>query len=179
MATPLPTHEIFGNMRLTGNLQVGSVTLPASSIEDANIAADASIGSDKLNHRHVVTHRQKTGADVATQTEDLYIARAAGTLRTVNVVVTTAPTGSSIGTDKKTVIDIQKGNQSTGFATMLSATITIDQTIAARQVVVGAIAGGGSYAAGDTIRVINTASGSTGTQAQGLVATLNLDEQPS
>lgn len=167
-----------GDVDIRGNLTVGGTLVPklfkppAGSITDAAVEAAAGIQATKLQHQHVFTHRQKTGADVATQTEDLFTVRAAGSVVGVDVVATTAPTGGN----KQFTVDVQKGNQSTGFATILTAVVTYDSTKANRQVVEASLIADPSYADGDTIRIVVTASGSTGSQGQGLAVTLHARE---
>lgn len=166
------------NLRLKGKLVCGSIALPEESVTDAAVATAAGIQASKLQHQRAVSHRQLTGTAVVSQTEDLYVVRGrTGLLLSLDVVVTTAPVGTGApGTDRKLTVDVQKGNQGAGFATLLTAPVTIDNTIAARQVVAGSLVANPALADGDTIRVVVTVSGTTGTQAQGLVATLNVRE---
>jgi hypothetical protein len=151
-----------------------SWTPPSNQLGDDAITTGANVRASKLEHQYRVRYSQRPGADVVTQTEDVHVVGGlTGTLEGVDVAPITAPTGG----DKKFTVDIQKGNQSTGFTTMLTAVVTIDNTIVNRQVVAGSIVGGNTLADGDILRVIVTASGSTGSQAQAVVVVLKIREK--
>src|SRR4051812_12143912 len=92
---------IDGDLKVKGALVPESISYPASGIKNANLAPDANLDPLKMQHQHVAHCRQATGADVADKTEDVYTAYAAGELVGATVYIGTAPTGTSIGTDKK------------------------------------------------------------------------------
>lgn len=153
---------------------VGPVTLPAATVADAAIAAAAKISASKLQHRHSLNYQQAAGADIATATIPLFIARKAGSILAIEVAAHTAPTGG----DKQFTVDLQAGNQSTAFATVLSAVVTYSSTQADREVEVGTISTP-ALAIADQLRLVVTASGSTGSQGQGLAITVTVDEDPN
>jgi hypothetical protein len=170
---------VDGDLRVKGTVTAAGLNLQNATITDAMIQAAANLAASKLEHQHAITYRQKTGADVVTETVDLHIARGnTGSVIGVDVVATTAPVGTGTpATDKKFTVNVLKGNQSTGFATVLTAVVTIDSTVANRQVVAASLVASPALAAGDTIRVVVTASGSTGSQGQGLVVNVNVREK--
>lgn len=134
---------------------------------------DKSIGADKVVHHFALQYFQAAGADIVTATIPLHTMLRDGELVAVEVVATTAPAGG----DKKFTVDLHKGSQAAAFATMLSAVVTYDNTKANRQVVAAALAST-LLADGDTLQVIVTTSGATGTQGQGLVVTVTIRENP-
>src|ERR1700753_768300 len=69
------------------------------------------ITAPKLQHQHAISHRQPTGMDVASKTEDLHIVfGASGVIAGVDVTATTAPvTTGAPSTDKKFTVDVQVG----------------------------------------------------------------------
>ena len=167
------TNTIDGDLRVTGRLVPATFTPPAGAVDNAAVAASAGIVATKLQHQYIVTHTQKTGADVATQTEDVHIVHGlTGTVVGVDVACSTAPTGG----DKAFTVNVHKGNQSTAFATILTGNISYSSSQANRQVVSGTLVGSPTLADGDTLRVIVTTSGSTGSQGQGLVVAITLRE---
>jgi hypothetical protein len=169
------TVTIPGNLRVGGQLVPVTIVLPANSVTDASVQTAAGIQASKVQQQYVITYRQKTGTDVASATEDTYIVHGAtGTVIGVDVVCTTAPTGGL----KQFTVDVQKGNQSTGFTTLLTAVVTYDQSKANKQVVAGTLIASPTLANDDTIRVVITASGATGSQGQGLVVVVTIREDP-
>lgn len=165
---------IEGDLRVSGQLTAGTLKPSAGSVTNASVDAAADIAATKLEHRHQFTYRQKTGTAIVSATEDVYTVHGVtGEVVAVDVVATTAPTGG----DKAFTVDVQKGNQSTAFATVLTGVVTVDNSKADRQVVAGSLVGSPSTADGDTLRVVVAASGATGTQGQGLVVTITVREK--
>ena len=112
-------------------------------------------------------------AEAFTETKPIHTCYGAtGTLLAIEAIVTTAATSP-----KQVTIDLQKGNQSTGFSSVLTAVITIDSTTAARQVKTGTFSTT-AVADGDTLQLVMTASGASGNQAQGLLVNVWLREKP-
>jgi len=152
----------------------GSVALPANTVVDGTVNASDPLGSTKTVHRHAVSSGQALGADVATQSVLIHIARAAGTLDSFEVVCDTAPTGG----DKQFTVDLHKGNASTAFATVLSSVVTMNSSDADRTIETATLSTT-TYADGDQYLLVVTASGSTGSQGDGFVATMNISENPT
>lgn len=140
---------------------------------DRDVSEFAEISADKLQHRHVVRSTQANGADVASSTELLHIAKAAGTVRSVEVRVTTAPTGG----DKQFTVDVQKASDGSGsWTSLLTGVITVDSGEADDTKIAGTLVASPSFVEGDAVRVVVAASGSTGSQGQGVAVVVNLDE---
>ena len=149
------------------------VSLPAGLIDDADVSAGAAIDADKLQHRHAISYSQVDGTDVASATQLLFIARAACTVVSVEVRPTTAPTGG----DKQFTVDIQKATDGSGsWSTLLSSVVTMSSADSDDTLEAATLIGSPTLVDGDAIRVVVTASGSTGSQGQGVNVTVNLDE---
>jgi len=151
-------------------------TFPAGALTDTNINSDADIAASKLVHRHAISYGQANGSDVITETKLLHITKAAATVQLIEVRPTTAPSGG----DKQFTVDIQKAaDGSSSWSSLLSAVITVStgSTDDTRQV--GTLIGSPTLADDEALRVVITASGATGSQGQGFVVTVNLDEEPS
>jgi hypothetical protein len=139
--------------------------------DSINVGADLS--ADKLQHRHAASVHQNDGADVASRTSLVHIAAAAGTVRRVTARATTAPDGG----DKQFTVDVQKASSGSGtWTSLLTGVITFADADSDHATKDGTLIGSPSFVEGDAIRVVVTASGSTGDQGQGVVVTVNLDE---
>jgi len=97
---------------------------------------------------------------------------ATGTLFAIEAFVETPPT-----TSRTVTIDLQKGDEDTGFVSVLSAAIEIDATVAAREIVVGSIADN-AIVAGDLLRLVIAIGGAAGEHACGLNVTVRAMEKP-
>lgn len=146
---------------LVGQTLVLTATSPALPV--AYMAAGA----------HSVTYHQDPGAAVVAETADLLIV--GGTTGKVTRVQV-ANTGALASDATNTVtIDVQKSTGGGAFATILSATLTFTNTDTLRTAKVGTISTAG-LVTGDILRIIVTVAHTTGTQAQGLVVTVNWQE---
>lgn len=163
--TTLPT-----DLRVQGNISCTTFTPPAGSITNAAVVAGAGVEYTKLVHYFPVRYQTATGTAVTAATHPIHIARASGTIVAAKAYCTVAPTGGDSVT-----IDLQKGNQSTSFATILSSTIVLNSSDANRQVNDGTLSVT-SYSADDEFQAVVTVSGTTG---QGLCVVLYLAENPA
>jgi hypothetical protein len=169
------TTNFFAIRCTTGVFSTIQITTPC--ITDAMIAVAAKISASKLQHQHALHHSQANGVDVASETKLAHIVLGAtGVVTAVQVSCAAKPTGTSAGTDKKFTVDVQVGSNGVGFTSIMTGVITIDQTIANLQVVSGALIPTPALVAGQTMRVVITASGSTGTQGQGMTVTITTNE---
>jgi hypothetical protein len=150
-----------------------SPRLPAGAIGDADIEAGADLAASKLEHEHRIPYAQADGADVAAETRIVHLVRGVSAeVIDVDVVCQTPPTG-----DHTVSVDVQKADQASGaLASILSATIDIDDTTAAYEILSGSIASA-SLDAGDALAVVVTTAGTTGSQAQGLAAAITTREK--
>lgn len=152
-----------------------TVNLPASTISNSQVSAAAAIAASKVVHRVPLIYAQADGSDVASATQLLFLASYDCTIVSVELRVTTAPTGG----DKQFTVDIQKDTDGGGsFATILSSVITVDSSNVDDTLEAGTLSTT-DLADGDALRVVVTASGSTGSQGQGLVVVVKLNEDPS
>jgi len=168
------TTRLESDLYVNGNVSMASVSLPAAAVRNANIEGNAGIEASKVVHRFPTHYRQDEGADVASKTAPVHIAAAAATVAAVKVLCVTAPTGG----DKQYTVDVKKGNQAGAYATILTGVVTINSSKANREVTSGTLSGTPTLAAGDSLQVVVTASGSTGSQGQGLLVEVILHENP-
>jgi len=166
MATTEPM-RIPGDVLIGGNLQANTMTLATSSITDANVASAAAISYLKVTHMLLADYAQDSGADVATKTNAIYCCRSASgaVVFDVAVVVDTAPTGG----DKAYTVDVKRSTGGGAFATILTGVVTVNSSSTTRSVNVASITGTTfTLVQGDILQVVVTASGSTGSQGQGV-----------
>lgn len=153
----------------------GTVSLPDGGVSNDEINAGASIDSSKLKQRPDMSYAQADGSDVVSETILTRVCRAAGTLVAIEARVTTAPTGG----DKQFTVDIQKASDGSGsWSTLLTGVITFASGDSGNTKKAGTAIGTPTTAAGDALRIVVTASGSTGSQGQGLVVTPIYEEAP-
>ena len=151
----------------------GPTSFPDGSITNTKVAASADIAANKLQHRHAISHSQKDGTDVVSETIMLYIARASGTLARFVVRPRLVPTGG----DKQYTVDIQKAvTGSNTWTSLLTAVVTVSSSDTNDVVKGGTLIGSPVYVLNDTIRFVITASGSTGSQGQGVAIEATVDE---
>lgn len=160
-----------GDLRVSGTVSAQAFNLPAGTVKADDIEAAAGVEATKLEHQHALHYDQAAGSDVASQTRLLHTFRAPARLVDVQVCCAVAPTGG----DKAFTVDIKLGSQGVAFATILSGVVTINSTKADREVVDGTISTL-TAVAGDTLEVVVAASGSTGSQGQGLAVTVTVRE---
>lgn len=153
---------------------VGTVTLPDGTITNAMVNSGASIAAAKAVHRSPIVYYQAEGSDVASATASIYHARTAGEIVAVEVCPITAPTGG----DKQFTVDVKNGDASTAFASVLSAVVTVDNTSVDKTPQTGTVSSA-TIADGDILQVVVTASGSTGSQGQGVTVVIWVNENPS
>ncbi len=168
--------RIEGDMNFAGKVTfLDTVTLYKDSITDQHIAPSAKIQASKLVHRHVLVYAVPDGQSVSAITRLLYLAAAAGKLRRVEVRPTQVPTG-----DYSYTVDVQRASDGSGtWSSLLSSVITVDSSASADTKKSGTLVASPDLAAGDALRLVITTSGTSGTQGQGLVVLVELEEDPS
>jgi hypothetical protein len=174
MANP---NIIQGDLVVTGNLMPGGIQLPSGIVTGNNVSSQAAgrIQAGQVVHQFPVKTAQADGADVVSRTEQLHIALGAGTVIDFSLALTVAPSGGN----KLFTVDLQKSTGGGAFASLLTSPITVDTTKTALTRIVGALAATPTYVAGDLLRIVVVASGSTGSQGQGLIARAAVQENPS
>lgn len=171
MAEPNTTYsdEMFMGATSFG----GPVNLPDACVSATNIEPGADIQASKLRHRYSISHSQKNGTDVVSETVLKHFAKADGDIVSFRVRPRMAPTGG----DKKYTVDLQKAaNGSNSWTTILSAVLTLDNTAISDTIVTDTLSTL-IYSANDAFQIVITASGTTGSQGQGFDAILTIDEK--
>lgn len=175
------TTEHQDDLLLRGALDVvgaanfhGTVSLPAGTVTNAAVPANADMDADKLEHRHSKSYVQDGGADIVDATKLIHLARAAGSIKSIKARVTTAPTGG----DKQFTVDVQKAADASGvWTSLMTGVITFAAAGSANDTLkTGVLIATPTFTAGSAIRVVIDASGATGSQGQGLIVEVNIDE---
>lgn len=126
-------------------------------------------------HEQVMRYNQVSGSNVAAESRVIGTFFAAATAVEIAIVGENAQTG-----DRTVTVQILKGNQSSGFASILASgtPVTISASHAAREVqyVTPTTT---SAARGDQIKVTVAVAGSSGTQLQGLTVSIKYRENPA
>ena len=168
---------VQGDMRVLGNLSSTSLSVPSGSINDAAIAAGSAgtnISSDKVRHQFSLELNQDTGTATTAQTRIVHIARGPGVIVGVSAVADVAPTGG----DKAATVDVKKSTAGGAFASILSAVVTLNSSSTSKVVQAGSLSVT-SFVAGDLLEIVIAISGSTGSQGQGVCATVMIAEDPN
>lgn len=174
MSTP-SVHQ--GDHYFVGTVSCGGLDVPAGAIADSNFssAATARLDAAKAVHQFPIGYDQDDGADVATKTRKIHLARGAGTVLEFAVVVAVAPAGGN----KAIAIDLQKSTGGGAFTSLLNAPVAIDSSKSALTKYLATLITTPTYTANDILEVVVTASGNTGNQAQGMAAVAMLAENPA
>ncbi len=159
-----------------GNIDFGGATsfaAPSASITTDMFSATAgeALATSKQVHRYVIPYGQASGSDVASATQVVHVCQGAGTIKAIEIVPDTAPTGG----DKQFTVNVLNGDASTSYTTVLSSVVTVNSSSTTRTIQAGTISSA-TVADGDSIQVVITASGSTGSQGQGFGLTITIDE---
>lgn len=153
----------------------GTVNLPANTVDEDDLKTATLFPAANLVTRFAKDHRQATGTAVVSVTEEIHIAKYAGVVQSIEAAVSQLPTG-----DYTVTVDLQKSTAGGAFTTVLSATFDIDAADTVRVAVAGTVdSTKDDYVAGDIFRVVVTAAGASGTQAQGLNVTVFFEENPT
>jgi len=150
----------------------GSVNLPANTVNNADMAADADVNFAKLQHVHHVTLTQADGSAVADESRVVFIARAPCTVLAVECALLTAAAG-----DSTVDIDVQQSTGGGAFASILTAAETLDSSTVVRTVVEATLDGTPTLADGDMLLIDIDATAGTGTLPQGLVVDVTIAEE--
>jgi len=156
----------------------GQLSLPDGSVDNAAFSAVASgrLATTKQLHRIDFHYDQAPGSDVVTATKLLRIARGAGTVLGIEVRPITAPTGG----DRAFTVDLEKAADGSGsWSSLLSSAVTVNSSSTDNTKQSGTLIGNPTVAAGEAIRLSIAASGSTGSQGQGVIVTVWYEEDPS
>lgn len=162
----------IGDLHVDGCLAPDEINVTDGSVEDRHVRPYARISADKTEHQHPISFWQTNAAIVASETRVLHTFKAAAELVAVSVVPITPPVGA-----KQYTVDVKLGNAGAGYATILSAVITVSASSVARTPISGTLATLAA-AAGDSLEVVITASGASGTQGTGVNVVIWARESP-
>lgn len=164
--------DFQGDVNVRGTLSCATLSVPSGTIGNDDVASDAAISASKLQGEFSLAHAQ-TGNVAAVAADYLRICRGTGQIVAVEAALNEViPSG-----DRTAVIDLQKGNAGSAFATVLSAPITLDSTNVLRTPEVGAVSSA-TTADNDILRIVVTLGGSSGTNPAGLSVTVTYREAP-
>ena len=154
----------------------GTVVFPTTTVTAAMIAAAAGIETSKLDHRHLVGVRDAEGVAALTRSETVYIARAAGTVKAIEIAIDTAAVG-----DATVTVDLYKSTAAGAFATILTAPISITSSTVVRTATGGTlVTAGRALIDGDLLKVVivsNTAGTEDSAKPKGLTVVVTVDEE--
>lgn len=153
------------DLRVSGNLQADSMTLPSGSVADSQVSSNAGIDADKLEHLHKAgtSFDLAIGATPVAREEIVYVASTSGTLRAFHALLNDTGTSTSVAYDLKL-----------NGTSVLSSAVTITHSDADRTVKDGTL-DTTSYVADDVFSIELAVTSSTG--AQGPFAWAEFDEQ--
>lgn len=164
---------IDGDARINGTLAVNRFNPPAGSITDASVIASAGIQATKVIHQTAHHYEQDAGSAVVAQTRMLHtVYGQTALIVNMDVMTPTPPTGADTVT-----VDLQRGNPTTGFTSLLSSPVTLNNATVARTPIEAAIATT-ALADDDTLQIVVTPNHTTGALPQGLLVTVTLQEAP-
>jgi hypothetical protein len=160
---------LYGDLQIQGSLYVqGGFTPPANSIVDASVAASAAVAATKLQHQHRAIYAQGSSTTAAAATQVIFaVFGATGTVVNFEAGAVVPNVGAATCT-----VDLKKNGTS-----ILGAAISLSSSQTARQLVAATISNT-ALVAGDVLEVVVTATAGGGTLAQGLFATLTVNEMP-
>lgn len=157
---------------------LGTTTVPADTIKSSQFSSTATdrLVTSKQVHRIDFNYDQDTGSDVVTDTRMWRVARGAGTVLGMDVRPITAPTGG----DKAFTVDFQKAADASGsWSSLLNSVVTVNSSSTDNTKQSATLAATPTFTAGSALRLVVTASGSTGSQGQGVIVSVYIDEDPS
>ena len=166
-------NKIYHNAQYYGDIVfAGTVALPSSTVENADVKSDADIGYAKLQHVHHVTLTQADGSAVADESRVVFIARAPCTVLAVECALLTVAAG-----DSTVDVDVQQSTGGGAFASILTAAESLDSSTVVRTVVEATLDGTPTLADGDMLLIDIDATAGTGTLPQGLIVDVTIAEE--
>lgn len=155
-----------GDVFIAGNLSARTMSIPADTIDDADIKAAADIAATKLEHQHQKGYAQES--DTAAAAEDRVVHAVYGTAGTV-VAFEVGVVVACIG-DATITVDLHKNG-----ASILTAAVVLDSGDAAYALVAGTI-DTAALVDGDVLEVVITVNAGTGTLGKGVFASVIIRE---
>lgn len=159
-------NTLDGDLRVRGRVIPDALTLPTSSIGNTQFNPADPLGVANQQHQYVKQLAQAFGAAAASERRVLHrVYGATATLLDVKAGVVQVAGGAATVT-----VDLYKNGVS-----VLSATITLDNTVTAFGTKTGAFAST-ALVAGDVLEVVLTAAAGGGTLPQGVFVEVTLKE---
>ena len=159
-------------------LSGGIMTVTAETLVSDDFSSSPShrLTVAKQRHKHLAVMRFASGTDVTALSQCVHIAGGAGTVTAVEITPDVAPSGG----DLKWTVDVHRSTSGGSFGTVLSSTKDVSHGSANRTPVVASLDSTKvDYVDNDVLQIIVTVSGSTGSQGQGGIVKVWLDENPA
>lgn len=161
--------RIESDAHVAGNLSANTMTYPAGSISNVDVASGASIATTKLQHRHSKTYAQESATNAADESRVLFTTYGAtGTIISFKAGAVVAATGNATCS-----VDLKKNGTS-----VLSAALSLTSSQTAYAELTATISTA-SIVAGDNLEVTIDGTVGTGALAKGVYCTLVVDETAS
>lgn len=164
----MSTNILDGDLVVRGRVVAQTFTPPAGSIGDAAMDSGNPLAPNKSKQQINQMVNQAHGTAATTDRRVIHRAYGNGTITAVYAGVVVACVGAATIT-----VDLRKNG-----TTVLSGVITINNAIAAYAAVLGSVSSA-TYAAGDVLEVVITATAGGGTLGQGLFIQLICNENPT
>lgn len=172
------TNNIRSDNTYSGsNTFSGPINVPASSFGDIDIEVGATpVQAEKLESQFTFDRElYPPGTEiVALAAQLLTIFRTGGELIAIEGVITTQATGA----DRTVTVDLEKSTAGGAFATVLTTTVDIDNTTVIRTPVAGVV-NDADVIDGDIYQLTVAVAGGAANQAEGLVVTVTMRENPT
>jgi hypothetical protein len=160
-------NTIQGDLYVIGALVAQRVTLPASTVGDAQMNSSSPIGADKSQHQHKKLLAQAYGVAAVSERRVVHIAQAAGSIYRFLASLVLANVGAATCS-----VDLKKNGTS-----ILTAPISL--TTGTAYIPVDASVATPAYVAGDVFEIAMTATAGGGTLGQGFFAEATFRELPN
>ena len=160
---------LFRSLRVHGKFSSSQLSAPNWIANARSLSPDTIVQATKRSHRHEVSLRLVTIADLSAV---VHHARAAGKLIAIEAALATAPGG-----DRVVTVDLLKATKAADFVSISSGAIVLDADHRDCEVCRAPISAD-TIVAGDLVAIQVTYTGSSGTVPADLVVTLTWDENP-
>jgi hypothetical protein len=141
-------------------------------VNSRSVASGSNLDETNLQHRHHVEFGQNGAADAAAATRVVYRAYKPSTVLVAYVTPDVVPTGGT----KTMTVDVKKSTAGGAWASILTATTTLDGTAVARTPVALSLSGSPALIAGDLLQIVITVGGSGGSGVQGFMVEIVVTE---
>lgn len=163
--TTIPTDVL-----VLGNLAATTMTVPLGAVSDGQVVGSAGVQATKLQQQRAVVHADTFATTTAALRKAIAVVNGAvGALVSFGAGATTEALGNSTVTVK-----LYKNGSD-----ILSADITLDDTLTALAVRLAAGFSSTALAAGDVLEIVLTVSAGSGTLPAGFFARLVFTESPA